>query len=811
MRSLYILLLWAMTLPAVAQERPLAVTDTGTSASRLIFAQAESDYQAGRIEQAQELLTAHLNQFRGTVRQGAYRLLALCSLGLDDLETTEKYALLLLKENPYYTSVQDPARFEDIINRLKNGKEITFTTASSREESMEEVPVPVTMITEQMIADCGADNLRDVLSTYVPGMNIVEGTGEFNLAMHGIYSSRQEKIMVMLDGHRLNARSTNAFAPDYAVSLKKIKQIEVLRGPASSLYGNVALTAVVNIITKQGSNVDGLDISGKYGSFSTYHANALFGLTRSGLDIMTWASLYSSDGQEIDYPADATGVWRVIPTDGHVYLQGFNQIPSYDMGVTVRLNNHWKFLTNHRYSKMQSPFTFTASGMSAPYSYDKYRIFDGQKPGRGRKVWSNELEYRTTIKDWDLTFAGYFDLDEYRDYDVVADSLPFALRLPLPEVELLDTISLRTGVYQRPKWNDYTFGINMNASYNYNLGGLGNGDLLLGVQYEYFNLYNADVSIGDLFDRILVEHAESANKLIYGHEISLSGYAQTKHRFLQNLILNAGFRYDFKRRYDESDQTALSPRLCLIYSPGLWSFKLSYSRSFVDAPYLNRASTVESYKGGPHLKPEYMDAIQCCAIFNSPKLHLTYDVTAFYNALSDLIYYDKSAPLSGLPAYMNAGSVKLIGLENAIYYNSPGLRAHMNCSYVQVVEADKYHTSGKNIHLTPSLTINTVGAKKIFADNDGKQSLWANVKMSYWSKQLMRASSYLDGTEFTDTEYEIKPSFIVDMSLEYRIRQLTLKLLSKNLFNTSYTRGTTYNIDIPQLGRSISLEARIHL
>ena len=191
--------------------------------------------------------------------------------------------------------------------------------------------------------------------------------------------------------------------------------------------------------------------------------------------------------------------------------------------------------------------------------------------------------------------------------------------------------------------------------------------------------------------------------------------------------------------------------------------------------------------------------------------HLTYDVTAFYNALSDLIYYDKSAPLSGLPAYMNAGSVKLIGLENAIYYNSPGLRAHMNCSYVQVVEADKYHTSGKDIHLTPSLTINTVGAKKIFADKDGKQSLWANVKMSYWSKQLMRASSYLDGTEFTDTEYEIKPSFIVDMSLEYRIRQLTLKLLSKNLFNTSYTRGTTYNIDIPQLGRSISLEARIHL
>ena len=133
MRSLYIFILWAMTLPAIAQDMTPTGTDTGMSASRQIFAQAESDYQAGRIEQAQELLAAHLNQFQGTVRQGAYRLLALCSLGLDDLEATEKYASLLLKENPFYTSVQDPVRFVDIINRLKNGKEITFTTASSKQ------------------------------------------------------------------------------------------------------------------------------------------------------------------------------------------------------------------------------------------------------------------------------------------------------------------------------------------------------------------------------------------------------------------------------------------------------------------------------------------------------------------------------------------------------------------------------------------------------------------------------------------------------------------------------------------------------
>ena len=378
MRSLYILLLWAMTLPAVAQERPLAVTDTGTSASRLIFAQAESDYQAGRIEQAQELLTAHLNQFRGTVKQGAYRLLALCSLGLDDMEDTEKYALLLLKENPFYTSVQDPVRFVDIVNRLRIGKEATITTASSKAESLEEVPVPVTLITEQMIADCGADNLRDILAIFVPGMSIVEGNGEYNIAMHGIWSSRQEKILIMLNGHRLNARSTNAQAPDFSISCEKIKQIEVLRGPASSLYGNVALSAVVNIITKEGRDMDGGTISGKAGSFNTYKAEAMVGVNRVGFDVMAWASLYSSYGEKVEYAKSSNEIWQQFPKDSYLYLDGFNRKPSFDIGFVLGMdNNRWKIMSNIKHAKMQMVYPFTLIPEAAPYDYDRYRRIGG--------------------------------------------------------------------------------------------------------------------------------------------------------------------------------------------------------------------------------------------------------------------------------------------------------------------------------------------------------------------------------------------------------------------------------------------------
>jgi iron complex outermembrane receptor protein len=118
---------------------------------RQIYDQAESEYQIGRLDQAIDLLQTHINSFQGNLKQNAYRLMSLCYLAQDSLSQSENYAMLLLKENPYYTSVQDPIRFEDIIYRLKSGTKATITTASSQAETLDEVPVPVILITQEMI------------------------------------------------------------------------------------------------------------------------------------------------------------------------------------------------------------------------------------------------------------------------------------------------------------------------------------------------------------------------------------------------------------------------------------------------------------------------------------------------------------------------------------------------------------------------------------------------------------------------------------------------------------------------------------
>ncbi|MFW6328309.1 MAG: hypothetical protein ACOC2F_08370, partial [Bacteroidota bacterium] len=67
--------------------------------------------------------------------------------------------------------------------------DLKVISASRQEEPVTEVPVPVTIITEEMIKACGSLNLKDILITYVPGLTNVEDADDPNIAMRGVYGS----------------------------------------------------------------------------------------------------------------------------------------------------------------------------------------------------------------------------------------------------------------------------------------------------------------------------------------------------------------------------------------------------------------------------------------------------------------------------------------------------------------------------------------------------------------------------------------------------------------------------------------------
>ena len=127
---------------------------------RQICSQAENNMQIGRTDEARDTLLLHMNAFKGTLKRDALRMIAMSYLTDYDEQKAGEYVKMMLEVDPYYSvTTFDPPIFVDIVNKLKAGKTATVTTASNMEESLDEVPVPTTLITEEMIHNCGGRNL----------------------------------------------------------------------------------------------------------------------------------------------------------------------------------------------------------------------------------------------------------------------------------------------------------------------------------------------------------------------------------------------------------------------------------------------------------------------------------------------------------------------------------------------------------------------------------------------------------------------------------------------------------------------------
>lgn len=768
-------------LPLPAQE--------ANSELRQIYAEAEAQYQIGQIEQAAKALEQHLTEFKGSLRQNAYRLVALCYLALDNDEEAKKNATLLLKANPYYTSVQDPPRFIDMISLIKQGKTATITTASSQAESLEEVPVPVTLITEDMIRCSGARNLKELLVTYVPGMTAIESNEEMNIALRGVYSAGQEKILFLLNGHRLNSYSTNVACPDFSMSIEKINRVEVLRGPASSLYGGVALTSVVNIITKQGTDVNGVVVKGGMGNYGQYKGDFLYGNHFMDFDIIAWASIYQSAGEKIHYDKSSQP-YPIYPIDGDISIGAYNHKPSYDFGTSFSWNG-LQVLFNSRFSKMQSPYSMSV--MFAPYSYEAYTRFDGNKPGYAVGNIQGEVSY---TKDWNrfsMKAAATIDHENQQRYQILGDTIPDIGFNQFVPNGTNDTIMAFNGFFQNHQWQSNTFGANVQGTWQYQWG-QHEGYVLLGGHFSKTSLYDSHYLEGDEFSRVLKVFDESKN-LAVGSEWNTDVYLQVKHKWRESLILNAGLRYDLKKRNDNRTINVFSPRVALIYSPNHWSFKASYAKSFVDAPYYYRNISLD-IRGSGNLDPEYLDSWQLS--FTNSKLAegLSLDVNVYYNYARDFVYNDQI-----VGRYINAGFLKSVGSDLMLQYTHGRLLATGNLSWQHVLTSDMYPVSGHSVYSVPKLQSNMVlGYKLTDALSIHMHTL---ITSSQVSQSIMQAAEYKDE--------DIASRAIFNMGARYELKPLTLEVDVHNLFNRKYCQGGNSNAPIRQQGLWFMFNAGIKL
>lgn len=820
MKKLILFLLMLMPLAVCAQEQ----TDVKSR-----YSHAVALYENGNFDQCEEELLQSLRQMKGMMKDDAFRIMALCRIEKGDIEGARGYVAKLLANNPFYNaSIGDPQRFMDLVESLKQ-QEAGITTASKQAETVEEAPVPVTLITEDMIRHSGCQTIDEVLCLYVPGMSMATGL-EANIAMHGVFSLSQEKILFMLDGHRLNSHSTNAEAPDYRTSLDKIQQIEVLRGPASSLYGNVALTAVVNIITRKGAQMNGVRMSGIFGTQKSRGGEFIVGGGSMAFDILGWGSLFATDG----FKHEVQG----YNGTNTLYSGAYNRRPAYDIGLKARWRD-FSLAINMQRSKrvpylnvLQFPYDQSLDQILSHYpqptpnygtlnnfDYDSYGDISGDGPGITRTNQRVTLDYRHSFGKIELQANGYMSMEKTLLYNVMGDTVDVNVAGSMLSMLGVVDMPATTGIHQKLEWHTLTFGGQLQGLANYDF--LGRGTAILGVQYETFSMTDGSLNLGHGFKGLMMR---SLNDVFEeGDENTISAYTQIKHFLTDRFIMNFGLRYDHKDRFSDQSINHLSPRLSMIYKlTPRFSVRAAYNHSFVDAPYLYRASKIKVFSGGADMLPETMNGFNLGVTYHNAESKFSAELEGFYNILNDLYVLNsrmkmKEDVYDTEPIFVNSGKVRAIGVESSVQWSSPRLFTNVNATWQRIFYYEDYLVKNGMSYSTPELMANTVAAYSPYIGK-GKGllggKLWLRCNLHFQTATYCRTVDYMSTFAFAKSIEEIhkvSPQCNVGLGIGYEWKYLDIDLSLKSLTDNQYPVGSMLVDTIPHVGRQFLAKVTVKL
>ncbi|MGE3508129.1 MAG: TonB-dependent receptor [Vicinamibacterales bacterium] len=139
----------------------------------------------------------------------------------------------------------------------------TIVVSATRNEiALVDAPATMSIVDETVLASTPAQNYGDLLRG-VPGLNVIQlSARDINLTSRQATSTLTNSQLVLLDGRSLYLDFFGLVLWDFLPNnIGDIRQIEVVRGPASAVWGANALTGVVNIITKTPREAPGTDVT----------------------------------------------------------------------------------------------------------------------------------------------------------------------------------------------------------------------------------------------------------------------------------------------------------------------------------------------------------------------------------------------------------------------------------------------------------------------------------------------------------------------------------------------------------------------
>lgn len=243
----------------------------------------------------------------------------------------------------------EPATAVDLSRMpLEQLLDLRVSGASQFEQNISEAPSAVVVLTADDIRANGWRTLADALAS-LPGLYLSYDRSYVYLGARGFLRSGDydSRFLLLVDGNRLNdsVYDQASIGTEFILDPELIERIEYIPGPGSAVYGPNAFFGVINVITRKGRDLDGVEGVLEGGSDGVRKGRVSYGWSGHGADAIASATVYDNPGRdryyaEFDTPQQNHGIAHNLDYDRA--QQYFGQLAYAGFTLTAAHSNRTK-------------------------------------------------------------------------------------------------------------------------------------------------------------------------------------------------------------------------------------------------------------------------------------------------------------------------------------------------------------------------------------------------------------------------------------------------------------------------------------
>ena len=489
----------------------------------------------------------------------------------------------LFSESAAFSQIHKMERIDSsTVSRTYNLNPVVVT-GSGHHQRLKSTATPVHVLSSQEIREQGISTFDGALIRMMPQASMAPSSMGTFLRLNGLGN---KYILVLINGQKLNGDISNNVDLN-RINMSRVKRIEVLDGAASSLYGSDAIAGVINIITDQPTQqLIGVTSDTRVSGKGQLTENVTLDIFKNGFGSYTsyshdQADSYQNNDLEYVKGSDTETQRTIAPL-----FTGY-RADIIGQKFTYAPNQHLALNAGLDYSYKKTDRPETRSDITGGTDYEmRYKGFR----------WNIGGIYKFTAKN---SLQANFTVDRFRygkEYDVATKSNAVGDYVQSKKQRMMD----------------------------------GEVKAILGLLKDATTIFGADWR---------KDYLTATSGDINEHVYSLAAYAQHEQKFLKDFTATVGLRLT----HHETFKNHLTPKATLMYAPGNFRFRATYSAGFrapgLDELYyhyfsLNRGKAQISF-GNQDLKPEKSNYFSLNAEYRDEVIAVS--VTGFLNRINDMV------------------------------------------------------------------------------------------------------------------------------------------------------------------------------